>query len=287
LTTDQTKNGNPGNRLPVRLDARVVENRHEGGVNWRLVVEVVDWPDFRPGQFVMVSPGPLAEVERWDPLLPRPMAIYRLRRDGGSGQLEILYKVSGRGTALLAQTVSGQRVRLVGPLGRSFPELQERSGGRRILVGGGTGIASLFDLAARALKAASASTDVQVLLGARSAEDLLGADDFESLGATLSFATEDGSRGHRGFVTELLESRLDADPDSVVYACGPTPMMERCATISAERGVTCMVSLENHMACGFGVCLGCAAPIGSAGYSLVCREGPVFDAATVRWGEMP
>ncbi len=287
MTTDDGKNGNPRNRLPVRLDAEVVENRHEGGGNWRLVVKVADWPDFRPGQFVMVSPGPRADVERWDPLLPRPMAIYRLRRDGGSTQLEILYKVSGRGTGLLAEAVSGQRVRLVGPLGCPFPAIEAGSGLRRILVGGGTGIASLFDLAARALEVASDPTGVQVLLGARSAEDLLGADDFETLGVTLSFATEDGSRGHRGFVTELLEQCLDADPDSMVYACGPTPMMERCAGISSERGVTCIVSLENRMACGFGVCLGCAAPVGSEGYALVCREGPVFDAATVRWGEMP
>ena len=100
-------------------------------------------------------------------------------------------------------------------------------------------------------------------------------------------ATEDGSRGHRGLVTELLEQFLDARPESLVYACGPTPMMERCAAISAERDVQCIVSLENQMACGFGVCLGCAAPVGSAGYSLVCREGPVFDAGTVRWNEMP
>ena len=287
MATDQRESGSPREGLPVRLDARVVENRNEGGVNWRLVVSVADWPEFRPGQFVMVSPGPRAEVQRWDPLLPRPMAIYRLRRDGGSAHLEILYKVSGRGTALLAGTVPGQEVRIVGPLGQPFPEFSDGSEVRRILVGGGTGIASLFDLAARALEVASDPAGVHVLLGARSAEDLLGADDFDSLGVVLSIATEDGSRGHRGLVTELLEECLQAEPGAVVYACGPTPMMERCAAISAERGAACLVSLENRMACGFGVCLGCAAPVGAEGYALVCREGPVFDAAAIRWSEMP
>ena len=108
LTTDQRKNGNPQDGLPIRLDALVVENRHEGGAHRRLVVKVSGWPDVRPGQFVMVSPGPCQEVERWDPLLPRPMAIYRLRRDGDSGELEILYKVTGRGTALPAHALPGR-----------------------------------------------------------------------------------------------------------------------------------------------------------------------------------
>lgn len=287
MTTEQTKNRDPREGLPVRVDARIVENRDEGSANRRLVVEVDRWPDFRPGQFVMVSPGPRSAVERWDPLLPRPMAIYRLRRASGSSELEILYKVSGRGTALLAEALPGQRVRLVGPLGVGFPDPDKSGEAQPVLVGGGTGIASLFDLAARCVGSVSKPEDVAVLLGARSEGELLGGQDFESLGVAFLCATEDGSRGHLGLVTELLEQRLDSDPQSIVYACGPTPMMQRCAAIASERGVQCIVSLENQMACGFGVCLGCAAPVGPAGYALVCREGPVFDAALVRWDEMP
>jgi len=287
LTTDPKVEGHARDGLPVRVDAVVVENRNEGGVNRRLVVRVPGWPTSRPGQFVMVSPGQRSEVERWDPLLPRPMAIYRLRVGSDSGELEILYKVSGRGTALLSETLAGQRVRVVGPLGQGFPDPSEVGGGRPILVGGGTGIASLFDLAARSVDAVSQPGDVAVLLGARTEIDLLGVKDFEALGVSLECATEDGSYGAGGLVTELLEARLDAGPKALVYACGPTPMMERCAAIVAERGGRCIVCLENQMACGFGVCLGCAAPVGSTGYALVCREGPVFDAAAVRWQEMP
>lgn len=287
MTTDLKAEGHARDGLPVRVDAVVVENRDEGGVNRRLVVRVVGWPHSRPGQFVMVSPGQRSGVERWDPLLPRPMAIYRRRGGGDSGELEILYKVSGRGTALLAETLAGQRVRVVGPLGLGFPDPAEVGAGRPILVGGGTGIASLFDFAARAVRGASEARDVTALLGARTEIDLLGIEDFEALGVSLECATEDGSCGASGLVTELLEARLAADPGATVYACGPTAMMERCAEIAAREGARCIVCLENQMACGFGVCLGCAAPVGSEGYALVCREGPVFDAAAVRWQEMP
>jgi dihydroorotate dehydrogenase electron transfer subunit len=135
-----------------------------------------------------------------------------------------------------------------------------------------------------------------VLLGARSARDLLGAEDFEALGVRLSVATEDGSRGRAGLVTALLEEALAEWPRATVYACGPTPMMRRAAELAAEAGCRCVVSLENPMACGFGVCLGCAAPRAAggpaadgrpaAGFALVCRDGPVFDATEIDWEKL-
>jgi dihydroorotate dehydrogenase electron transfer subunit len=125
-----------------------------------------------------------------------------------------------------------------------------------------------------------------VLLGARSAADLMGRDDFEALGVPLRIATEDGSVGVRGLVTQLLEEALEEEPGARVYACGPTPMMRRAAEIAAARQARCLVSLENTMACGFGVCLGCAAPRAQGGFALVCREGPVFEAADVDWGRL-
>jgi dihydroorotate dehydrogenase electron transfer subunit len=259
---------------PLRVDAEVLENTTEGGVNHRLRVAIPDWPGFAPGQFVMLSPGARGAAVRDDPLLPRPMAVYR-QRDGS--QIEVLYKVHGRGTALLAEALPGQRVRVVGPLGRAFP-LPE-AGERALLVGGGTGVASLYELAARAV----ASGPVSVLLGARSADDLMGADDFAGLGVDLCLATEDGSRGTRGLVTDLLREALKQDGPARVYACGPTPMMRAAAELAAGVGVPALVSLENPMACGFGVCLGCAAPLTGGGFGLVCRDGPVFEADQVDW----
>jgi len=207
------------------------------------------------------------------------MAIYRQGEVGGAAALEVLYKVTGRGTALLADARAGERVRIVGPLGRGFPPPE--AGAEAWLVGGGTGVASLFELARRAAGRAR----VRVLLGARSADDLMGRGDFERLGAGLDLATEDGSAGRRGLVTELLERSLHAD--AVVYACGPTPMLRRAAALARAAGARAFVSLENTMACGFGVCLGCAVPCAAGGYALVCRAGPVFAADDVAWEALP
>jgi dihydroorotate dehydrogenase electron transfer subunit len=264
---------------PIRAEAEILENRFEGGANHRLALWVAGWPGFAPGQFVMLSPGALASVPRDDPLLPRPMAIYRATPDQDAARVEVLYKRTGRGTALLAEARPGQRVLVVGPLGRGFspPAPAECP----LLVAGGTGIASVYELARHLGERAC------VLLGARSADDLMGVVDFEALPVTLRLATEDGSRGTRGLVTELLETALAESASARVYVCGPTPMMRRCAGLAAARDVPCVVSLENHMACGFGVCLGCAAPLEAGGFALVCRDGPMFDAASIAWPGLP
>jgi dihydroorotate dehydrogenase electron transfer subunit len=259
---------------PLRADGDVVANEPDGATGRRLRLRVPGWPGADPGQFVMLSPGPRAAAPRTDPLLPRPMAVYRSLPDE---QIEILYKISGRGTALLAAAASGDRIGVVGPLGRGFDA--PVPGERALLVGGGTGTASLLEQAAAAAKVGSAT----VMLGARTAGELLGVAEFEAMPVGLELATEDGSRGHHGLVTEPLAKALAADSGAVVYACGPTPMMRAAATLAREHGARCLVSLENPMACGFGVCLGCAAPLAGGGVALVCRDGPVMDAAAVDW----
>ena len=267
------------NGVSERSHAAVISNQEESLNNWRLCLEVAadsSWLSARPGQFLMVSPGPLDEVYRADPLLPRPMAIYRVNRHEPYS-LEILYKRVGRGTALLTQAIAGDRVSLVGPLGKGFPGCH--AGKRPILVGGGTGIASLYELANELAQEHA----VEVILGARSKQDLLGLADFEKLPVTLHAVTEDGNFGHQGLVTHVLEQRLEADPQAELYVCGPNAMMRACAAIAESQKIACHVSLENPMACGIGVCLGCAAPLQAGGVALVCRDGPVFDAAKLAW----
>ena len=151
---------------------------------------------------------------------------------------------------------------------------------------------SVYDLAAQLAR----SHPVEILFGARSQTDLMAIEDFEALGIALRTATEDGSAGTRGLVTELLETALDefsegsaapsgnsAIQNCRVYTCGPTAMMKRCAELAAQRGVPCVAALENVMACGFGVCLGCATPLTGGGFALVCRDGPAFDADAIDW----
>lgn len=274
---------------PIRAEAEVLRNVSEGASSWRLVLRVPDWPGFRPGQFAMLSPGPRQGALRTDPLLPRPMAVYRAEIGVGGSEVEILYKCVGRGTALLAEALPGQRVAIVGPLGKAFPP--PRPDERVIIVAGGTGIASVYELAARL----AATHPVEVLFGARTASDLMALEDFAALQIPLRVVTEDGSAGVRGVVTDLLEPALEGptaaagprDSGRRLYVCGPTAMMWRCAEIASRRAVPCIVALENAMACGFGVCLGCAAPLREGGYTLVCREGPAFDAASIDWERLP
>lgn len=274
---------------PVRALARVLSNEVDRNGR-KLRVAVPGWPGAIPGQFVMVGAGAEASVPRRDPLLPRPMAVYRdLGPVEGSHDervVELLYRVVGRGTTLISEAVPGEMISLVGPLGEGFPVTAE--GGPALLAGGGTGIASLFELA-RAL--AAVGRKVVVLLGARSEADLIGRDDFAGLegeGVELVCTTEDGSAGIQGRVTEPLAERLSAaNGNATVFAVGPTPMMRACGDLAEEHGAACLVSLENPMACGFGVCLGCAAPHREGGFSLVCRSGPVFDAREIAWEGLP
>jgi dihydroorotate dehydrogenase electron transfer subunit len=217
------------------------------------------------------------------------MAVYRAKAGVSGSDVEILYKLVGRGTALLAEASPGQRVAIVGPLGKAFPP--PRSGERVVIVAGGTGIASVYELAARL----AGSHPVEILFGARTASDLMAVEDFEALEVPLRVATEDGSAGVRGVVTDLLESALEVPTEGVdlpgsgcrVYVCGPTAMMRRCAEIASRREVPCIAALESTMACGFGVCLGCATPLRKGGYALVCRDGPAFDAASIDWERLP
>ena len=238
----------------------VGEVRAAGGTQLR--VALPGFPAHRPGQFAMLHlfPG----FEQRDPLLPRPMAIYRREAD----ELEFRFKVVGRGTRALAALQPGDPLAVVGPLGNGFA----LPAGPAVLVGGGTGIASLLEIAG------AAPGPVTVALGGRSRAEVLGLEDFEALDVELRVATEDGSAGRRGLVTELLDLRAEHE----VLACGPHGMLAAVAGLARKAGAPCRVSLESPMACGFGICLGCVVST-HEGLRYVCTHGPVFDAETLDW----
>ncbi len=221
-----------------------------------------------PGQFVMIRiPGGL------DPLLRRPFSVYNVLRGRGGG-IEIVYKVVGRGTGMMASLGVGDEVDVLGPLGRGFPMPGKKE--RVVMVAGGVGVASLHLLAKRIGYGT-------LLFGGRNRRDARLAGDFRDL-MEVKIVTEDGSMGRKGFVTEFVEEEI-GEEGTVVYACGPSAMLEKVSCIAMDRGVRCYVSLEGMMACGMGVCLGCAVKADGA-YRMVCSDGPVFRCDEIDWQGM-
>ncbi len=254
--------------------AWVVYRETLGGGHFRLRLRPARPLRAEPGQFVMLRVG-----EGIDPLLRRPFSIHRTD-PGETGEFEILFRVVGRGTRLLSRLRAGDRVDALGPLGQGFRTDAEHP----VLVGGGVGVAPLLFLTERLLEQGRRPL---LLLGARTDRDLLCHQDFTCLAVPCRVATEDGSAGEPGLVTGLLDRALDeAAPGTAVYACGPPAMLAAVAGRCRRAGVPCQVSLEAHMACGVGACLGCVVPGTDEPYLRVCREGPVVDANRVDWARL-
>jgi dihydroorotate dehydrogenase electron transfer subunit len=233
-----------------------------------LRVADVETPEPRPGQFAMI-----AAVDRWGggegerPYLSRAFSYARRR----VGESQFLLEDVGPGTERLCELREGDGLWALGPLGKGFTAPAPRR--RALLVGGGVGIAPLAIL--QDALAADGGVEVSVLLGFRDAARAEGM----ALLADAQVATDDGSRGHHGLLTELLTAELECDARAEVYACGPAPMLEAVRAICAEREIPAQLALEAGMACGFGACFGCAVPKRGGGYLRVCVDGPVIDAA--------
>jgi dihydroorotate dehydrogenase electron transfer subunit len=226
-----------------------------------------------PGQFVMLR----GEWGR-DPLLPRAFSIQAVKP---GGRAEILVKTAGRGTALLESAKPGATFDVLGPLGTSFPA--PAADRPDWLIAGGVGLAPLLFHAERAAQAGIAGK-MRMFYGGRSAKDLVLLDRLAATGIALHLATEDGSRGAKGYVTTALTNALDAGSGAhpTIMACGPDPMLVAVAKIARARGVTTFLSLEGEMACGIGVCLGCAVPCATKPYRYTCKEGPVMNLDELR-----
>jgi dihydroorotate dehydrogenase electron transfer subunit len=231
----------------------------------------------RPGQFVMIKAGTSA-----DPPLRRPFSI--LTTDAERGTFTLFLKGVGQGSRSLIALPEGGVAQCLGPLGRPFCLPAE--GEEALMVAGGYGIAPFFMLSRELVKTGRVG---RVFYGGRSALDIQARDPFEALGMPVVPATEDGSVGHRGRVTEPLERHLDAlQGPARLYACGPDAMLHAVAHIAARRGLPCEVSLDPWMGCGVGTCLGCVvwtqrAEEAKPKYRCACTEGPVFDARVVVW----
>ncbi len=230
----------------------------------------------RPGQFVMVKvPGQRI------PLLRRPFSIYnRLASKGKVSGFELLYKVVGQGTRAMSEMKAGDVLDVLGPLGNGFSCHEDMR--EVFLVAGGIGVASLYYLALDL--AGRSGVRFTVFLGGCSAADILCQKEFESMGAKVCITTEDCTVGDKGFITSLVQKALEDEkrPD-MIYGCGPQGMLKALADIALARNVPCQISMETVMACGFGVCLGCAVEKagGEEDYLHACTDGPVFDARAI------
>ncbi|MDP7205868.1 MAG: dihydroorotate dehydrogenase electron transfer subunit [Pirellulaceae bacterium] len=251
-----------------------------------------------PGQFLMLR---IAGLD--DPLIGRPLALYDVINDEqGCGQdIDVVYIVKGNLTTRLADCQPGVELDVWGPLGNGFPASPT---GRLIMVAGGIGQTPFLALGkfqlgqqayGRVGDARPLSQRVTLCYGARRAGFMAGLDDFEGAGFDLRLATDDGSRGHHGLVTDLLEEVLAEQPgarspeDRRIVCCGPERMMCAVAEVARQHGVCCHVSLETPMACGIGICFTCVAKVREANgewdYKRTCVEGPVFDAERIVWDQ--
>jgi dihydroorotate dehydrogenase electron transfer subunit len=221
-------------------------------------------PEPKPGQFYMVGAGGSR-----DPLLKRPFAAFRVTEAG----YQILYRVRGKGTAMMRQLAAGSVLDMIGPLGNPYPLPPKTR--RPLIVAGGVAIASVFHLVE------SLKEKPRVIYGATSKDGLLMLNELKALAGELSLSTDDGSLGSKGTAADLLRD-APADDRTVLYVCGPREMAKAVSEIALERGLRGYVSLEETMACGLGACLGCAVKT-KDGYRMVCKDGPVFRLEEIEW----
>jgi dihydroorotate dehydrogenase electron transfer subunit len=280
---------NPPVATPSQFPARVVGNEPLRGGYVVLTLQGPAQPaplaDVAPGQFVMLR-GPWGR----DPINPRAFSVLDAHADG---RFRVMLKAYGRGTALLAAMHEGEPLTVTGPLGLGVFPAPTATGPVQLLVAGGVGLPPLH-LQARRAAAAGLAHRVELVYGGRDRDDLVLLPDFERWSVRVHLATEDGSAGDAGFVTVPLRRRLEraaASGEPVeILACGPTPMLRAVRHLGLDplgpldHGVPTWLCLEEEMACGFGVCLGCAVPMhGERPYAYCCTDGPVFDARRVRW----
>lgn len=230
--------------------------------------------DAKPGNFIEIRVS-----DQTEPFLRRPISIYNLDRKNGI--LEFIFQVKGKGTEILAKKEIGDLIDIVGPLG--YGTFKYENYDNLAIIGGGIGVFPLYELAKCAKKD---NKNVNIYLGFRNKEYVVLEDEFKNVSDNLTITTDDGSYSEKGFAINFLEKDIEAGKVDSIYACGPLPMLKAVQKLAVEKNIPCQISLEEKMACGLGVCLGCAvktakSPKGDPEYWHVCKAGPVFQAKDV------
>lgn len=264
---------------PVQQEGEVVDRRRLGRY-WGITVTAGEIASrCEPGQFVNVA------IDIAGTLLRRPFSLAGASPSGPvAGTIDIVVDAHGPGTDALGRVRTGDRLTVMGPLGRPFPMPQRRVSA--VLVGGGYGAAPLYYLGNR-LRAAGHK--IGFVIGAADQSRIVDPIVPKRMATLTMFTTEDGSMGERGRVTDVLHKALVSTDAEVVYACGPNGMLAAVSAVSEDLGVPCQVAVEERMACGVGVCMTCVLPIrdrhGDVHNRRVCLDGPVFTSTRIAWGE--
>jgi len=264
--------------MAMKLEtARVAEHCEiQGGYRLLVLQSPEIAPHVRPGQFVHLRIPDLDAA-----VLRRPFSVYKTEWD----RLSILYKAVGRGTEYMKRLTEDDAVSLLGPLGNGFPEPGADS--FPLLVGGGYGAGAVY------MTARLSPVKGTVFIGGRSADDILCAEDYEQLGWPVHLASEDGTRGQRGMVTDALDDWLAGRAEGLkieIFACGPHPMLAAVAERAIAIDCQAWISLDRPMGCGVGACLACVQKIRSQDgdwvYARTCKEGPVFECRDISWKDL-
>ena len=250
----------------------IVSQERDADSYFRLVLRAPQIaPLIQPGQFAHVRILPLK-----DALLRRPFSIFQVAGDTFS----ILYKNVGKGTDVLSRMRAGEELSVIAPLGHGFT-VPPTGGETPLLVAGGYGMAAMFLLAQRSPQKGI------VFVGGRRRVDILCEKDFAAIDWEVRVATEDGSHGEKGLVTQPLMAELKRNASGKkLYACGPTPMLKAIGKIAEDFNLPAELSMDEHMCCGVGTCLTCVIPVkvgDSWEYQRTCTEGPVFDSRQIVW----
>lgn len=255
----------------MNLNARIISNENfcENNMIMRLhAPEIAE--KVIPGQFINILCSPDNKL-----VLRRPISI--MDADPKEGYVDIAYEIRGEGTKLLAERKTGERLDVMGPLGNGFPV--DGSFKRIAIVGGGIGIYPLYFLAKK-YKGCS----IDVFMGYQCAEKVVLGDEFDREGCSVYLSTDDGSKGHEGYITDLFTKIYKKGLYDMVFVCGPEIMSRKIVNIVRLNGDKSSVSLEERMGCGIGACLVCSCEVKTADgirRKTVCKDGPVFDGAII------
>lgn len=224
-----------------------------------------------PGQFLEIRVN-----DDIEPFLRRPISIYQINQE--KNELEFIFQVKGKGTEILSTKKVGDKISIMGPLGKGIFQFENYK--NISIIGGGIGVFPLYELA----KQAKANANITIYLGFRNKDFVVLEDEFSKVSNRLVITTDDGSYGQNGFAINYLKEDAQKQKPDCIYACGPLPMLKAVRDFATENNIPAQVSLEERMGCGIGICLGCAVKDKKAeGYKHVCKDGPVFDIHDVEF----